>query len=63
MGPARPQLVQADGADRPLADLELLEVSRGIRVLRGLGVTSLVRGAAQNVVQLSRRVKIEGTQQ
>ena len=63
MGAARPQMVQADGTDRPLAGLELLEVGWGVRVLRRLGVDSLVRGGVQNVVEISRRVTIEGTQQ
>ena len=58
---ARPQLVQTDGAYRPLGDLLLLEVSRRVRVLRGPGVIS--RPEVQDVVRLPRRVQIEGTRQ
>ena len=63
MSAPRPQPVQAEGADRPAAGLERLEVSRGVRVLRGLRVGALVRGGVQNVVELARRVTIEGAQQ
>ena len=62
MGATCPQLVQADRTDRPLAGLVLLEVSWGVRVFRGLGITSFPSGT-QNVVQLPRRVQINGTQQ
>ena len=61
MGAARPQLVQADRADRPLGGLGLLEVNRRVRVLGGLGVISPPAGV-QNVVRLPRWVQIEGTQ-
>ena len=62
MGAARPQLVQADRADRPLGGLGLLEVNRRVRVLRGLGVISPPAGV-QDVVRLPRRVQVEATQQ
>ena len=62
VGAARPQVVQADGADRPLGGLGLLEVNRRVRVFRGLGVASS-QARVQNPMPLPCRVQIEVTQQ
>jgi hypothetical protein len=62
MGAGGSQLVQAERAVRPLAGLELLEVSRSVWMLRGPGVGS-VAVCAQQLVRLPRQVQVEGTHQ